>query len=234
MGLDSVELVLAIEEKFGISIPDEEACAIRTVGDMHRCVMSKLAMSDKSTCLTQKAFHLLRRNISAQFGIARRSFRPNTPLASIIPRAGRREQWRQLQRELGATRWPHLSVSKLGGVALLLTVLGLPIFVSWYGATVLGWSTWVKWLAGITTFLLAARCSRYYMRPFMTEFGPGITSVRDLALTLVAENPQLLGTEQPAWTEAEVYSLLSSVIKQQTGVTEFSKESRIVDDLGID
>lgn len=36
--LDIVELVMALEEEFGISIPDEEAESIKTVGDAARFI----------------------------------------------------------------------------------------------------------------------------------------------------------------------------------------------------
>ena len=38
--LDTVELVMALEEAFGIEIPDEEAEKIRTVGDTITYVLS--------------------------------------------------------------------------------------------------------------------------------------------------------------------------------------------------
>ncbi|HAW49629.1 TPA: acyl carrier protein [bacterium] len=39
--LDTVELVMALEEEFGIEIPDEDAEKIRTVGDAVRYVQEK-------------------------------------------------------------------------------------------------------------------------------------------------------------------------------------------------
>jgi len=39
--LDTVELVMAFEEEFGIEIPDEEAEKIRTVGDAIRYIEEK-------------------------------------------------------------------------------------------------------------------------------------------------------------------------------------------------
>lgn len=41
--LDVVELVMALEEKFGCEIPDEEAEKIQTVGDAIRYIESKNA-----------------------------------------------------------------------------------------------------------------------------------------------------------------------------------------------
>ncbi len=43
MGLDSVELVMEIEEFFEISIPDEDAATMRTVGDVTNYVTQALA-----------------------------------------------------------------------------------------------------------------------------------------------------------------------------------------------
>jgi acyl carrier protein len=45
MGLDSVELLLAIEEEFGIDIENDLAEKIETVGELLDCVMKKLQSS---------------------------------------------------------------------------------------------------------------------------------------------------------------------------------------------
>ena len=45
--LDTVELVMAFEEEFGIEIPDEEAEKMTNVGEAIRYVESKAAKSSK-------------------------------------------------------------------------------------------------------------------------------------------------------------------------------------------
>jgi acyl carrier protein len=41
--LDTVELVMALEDEFGLDIPDEEADKIKTVGDAIKYIESKMA-----------------------------------------------------------------------------------------------------------------------------------------------------------------------------------------------
>ena len=42
MGLDAVELVMAIEEEFGIQIPDSEAEKMQRVGDVFKFVVKRV------------------------------------------------------------------------------------------------------------------------------------------------------------------------------------------------
>ena len=45
--LDTVELVMALEEEFGVEIPDEDAEKIQTVGDAVRYIDEKTGSSAK-------------------------------------------------------------------------------------------------------------------------------------------------------------------------------------------
>jgi acyl carrier protein len=48
MGLDTVELVLAIEQEFGISIPDSDAAKLGLLGDMQDYIVGALRRREES------------------------------------------------------------------------------------------------------------------------------------------------------------------------------------------
>lgn len=64
MGLDSVELLLAVEDAFQIHIEDHEAGGVSTVGDLYNLVVTKLQGQDSKRCLTSAAFYRTRRGSS--------------------------------------------------------------------------------------------------------------------------------------------------------------------------
>lgn len=57
MGLDGVEIVMKVEDAFGIGIADSEAEKIVTPAQLIALVLSKVDRTPQPACLTQRAFH---------------------------------------------------------------------------------------------------------------------------------------------------------------------------------
>ncbi len=99
MGLDSVELVLRIEEEFSIELPDPEIRDIRTVGELYRLVLSKVESTP--SCLSSKAFYRVRRALVECLSLPRRAIRPSTSLDSLLPRSQLAKEWQRVADHSG-------------------------------------------------------------------------------------------------------------------------------------
>lgn len=71
MGLDTVELVMAVEEQFAIEIPDEVAATLETVGLLHEFVVSQLQRRSLLPIDAAAVFSKLRDVICEQTGVER-------------------------------------------------------------------------------------------------------------------------------------------------------------------
>lgn len=100
MSLDTVELVISIEERFDISIPDGEAAQLHTIQEIADCVHSKIAMNPTAKCKSQLLFYLLRRYFQDQFGIDRDSFMPQRIIRDLLANHDLKSAWRSIQRDL--------------------------------------------------------------------------------------------------------------------------------------
>jgi acyl carrier protein len=70
MGLDTVELMMAIEGEFRIEIPDEAAAKIVTVGDMHAYLVNEFKRLKRADIDEHQMFTKLRELICEQSGIS--------------------------------------------------------------------------------------------------------------------------------------------------------------------
>ena len=69
MGLDTVELLMAIEEGFGLGIPNEAAERLTTVGDMHAYLVSELARLGRPDRDDVRVYEKMRDIICHQTGL---------------------------------------------------------------------------------------------------------------------------------------------------------------------
>ncbi len=99
MGLDSVELVMSIEDKFGIRIEDSEAEKIYTVQDFADIVFSRIIKSPTEKCLTQIVFYRIRKALGILTSIEK-EIRPDVKILELFTQRELKEKWSQLKTEL--------------------------------------------------------------------------------------------------------------------------------------
>jgi hypothetical protein len=230
MGLDGVDLLVAVEHGFQIHIDDEEASRVSTVGDLHDLVTSKLTGVASKRCLTSAAFYQIRRGIVDALGLKRHEVRPSTKLEVIFPEGTRRKTWQSVQE---ATRLKLPSLAYPGSTVLTFTVTGL----------LAGVITAVSVHAGVTGILMAAVAGVFAgiaalrLVPTCAVAIPnGEATIGDLARDVLATNHAQFVSEVGGWNDREVWETLCRIIVNQTGVDRhlITREAGIVDDLGID
>jgi acyl carrier protein len=235
MGLDGVELVMAVEERFGIEISDEEAPKLRTPALLTEFVAKKLDAQKSEHCATQRAFCRLRRAAMETFQIRRKQVRTDTRLEELFQPENRRELWDRFGWTVGAIAWPKLeypwefSGSVLTGVAVIVGLSGFFLFL------VIPYPLWVGWLiafslwAAITTFVFQLA------RRFRTRFPERAETFGDLSRRLVLTYPELLEGSSRPWTREDVRLVVREIICEQLGLAnDFDDQADFVDDLGVD
>lgn len=230
MGLDGVELILAIEDSFGIHITDEEANTVSTVGDLQNLVVGKLDGRESKRCLTSAAFYRTRRGIVQALGVDRRQITPSTPLLTLLPEKDRRENWRRIQ---GAMEFNLPALQHPGSTQLGLIFLGVipALWAGFHYRLGFGWRVLLFVLGLIAGGLLIK------VSPVLaTSFPNRDATVGDLAKDVLAANHARVAEAAGGWNQKEVWETLCSLIVRQTGVSreDITPEARIVGDLGID
>ena len=109
MGLDAVELVIAVEEAFGIAIPDAEAAAIITpaqlISHVQRAVRST---QDRRACISLRAFHRVRASLMRSTGVSRFEVALHTRIGALFPGSRRSHLWDSFRQDSSLVALPDL------------------------------------------------------------------------------------------------------------------------------
>src|SRR3954470_21071746 len=110
MGLDVVEFIMAVEDAFGLEIPDSEAALLATPGLVIDYLAAHLPSggAEAGACLSRRAFYKLRRETCARLGVDRSAVRADMPLATLFLGDEGKRAWQDVQIEVGAAHWPRL------------------------------------------------------------------------------------------------------------------------------
>jgi len=126
MGLDTVELLMAFEEEFGIHIDDEDAGKCCTPEDVADYVYGRVRKN--GPCPSQKGFYKLRKIIVTTFN--QDKIKPNSDLKEILGK-NIKTNWLLLQKSLGTKDFPSLERGKplISLVFILPAIIVSPLIV---------------------------------------------------------------------------------------------------------
>ena len=228
MGLDSVELVMAFEEAFGVPIANEEAESLVTPRAVIDLLFAKLQQTDARTCQTQRAFYVLRRAVMQQFGRPREAVTLDLPLRSLMTPRAERTEWPALGRAVAARSWPALD--RPAWMVRALHYAGLVLFLLTSAAAWRrGLGVMAGLLAGSVAFLLFEGLTFGLTRRFVAYIPAPYRTLRDLV-------PAVLSSDHIAWTRDQVAVRVRQVVLEQLGLkeSEYREDAEFVRDFGVD
>jgi acyl carrier protein len=219
MGLDSVDLVMAVEETFDVAISDAEAVRCETPADVIAVVLGKLRAIGEVGCVSQRGFYVLRRALTETLGIERRSVTLDLEIRSLRCGTSDRAVWEELKVATKARSWPSLvrprwlvlSLWMLTGFVLLgLFRVTDPEF-AWAGAA----------LVGVAGMLFTSRFANRIPRTHST--------VRDLV-------PFTVTSMEISWSPNDVAWQVKKLVMEQLGVSEkdYREDAHFIHDFGMD
>jgi len=244
MGLDIMLLIMEVEERFDITLPDERAERIFTVGDLYHYILARTRRNVPAPCPTGQAFYRLRRTLTADFGLERNRIRPAARLRDLFPRASRGASWPRLAAALGVGELPdpeprrkrRQPSARAFGITLAAVTAALWLLYPVLPFLPGGGTSIAKWLL---VSLLAAFdvCVFFGMWWLGIRLEPILDPlpaprVRDLAVRMAGwprEQYPVADAADPA--AAAVWTDLTAILSRQTGVpaAEIRPEQRFED-----
>ena len=241
MGLDSVELVMQVEDAFDIAITNAEAEKIRTPRDLIELVMAKVGRSDVAVCLTQRAFHRLRRAFMSELHLKRSELQLDTPTEVLLPLPNRKRLLESVCRTVGVSASPALQrprwlVNTIFAASLAVFSAGSLALPHYYN----GNSVWLNflmqcnWLMRLVAAIALLKIGYLATRSMTNDFPAHLTTVRGLTRWLVANHPALIGGPPGQWSREKVAEKMREIVIDQLGIRDYREDGRFVEDFGID
>ena len=227
MGLDGVELLMALEEAFGIEIKDEETVKTVTPGSVIDLIYSKVRHADQKVCPSQRAFYILRKVCVRQFCANRKTFSLDTPIRSLIAQEREAADWKILQSIVAARSWPELGRPRWLVVLLMVLSLMITSVSLWFWIWTV--SSSVSVLIGFVCALIPVMGLYRLTQRYRNRIPIGIHRVRDIV-------PYAVTAETVEWTREQVAQLVKIVVQEQLRIpdSQYREDAHFINDFGMD
>jgi acyl carrier protein len=233
MGLDAVEIVMAIEEAFDIQIEDSEAELLLTPRDVIGLVLLKTSRSQNSDCLTQRAFNRLRAAFIKQAGVTRKRIKPKARIADFVSRNNRRQVVRRVLDEIQVSHDPQFvrPLWLIGVICIFSIVIGVgsALFVRHNDIPLNTPVILVPMIAVVFCWF-----GLQMTKKFRYELDAPVATFGGMSRWVVAARPEFIAIEPGKWTREQIAIQVREIVVEQLGCEKaYDENARFIEDLGL-
>lgn len=227
MGLDAVELMMDVEDHFGITLLHDETASIRTVGDLVALVRKRVEAASTGRCFSLPAFLSLRKLVHEIAGDNRMRIRPRDYVVDILTCAQRKMLWRRLPELIGDI--PE-SLRRPKAIRILLVCCTLFLFAAAFYRASVEWAVLplTLFIAIVLVFALGVATTAFQVVPTdnMATFG-------DITRKIVSREACTVNIHLP--DDAAILNELKPIIANLLKVdpSNIVMNARLVEDLGM-
>lgn len=239
MGLDTVELVMEVEDAFGIKIPNDRAEKIQTAGDLYEFVLESRPdlgslpqePENADVCISALTFYALRRSLAAH-GMIDTRIRPQDGVHETLSARDRRNVWQSIGKELGV-RMPPLRRPKWVVGINLVVITFLVFFVFYEMAKVSNFESGLG--SALFTLVVMSILVFHLTKPLAVIPGTVSDTYRSLMGAMMRLNKWKLYERYGVETESVVWDQLRYILADQSGVDEnkITRDTHIIYDLNV-
>jgi acyl carrier protein len=235
MGLDAVEIVMAVEDAFSISIEDAEAEKVLTPRALIELVLRKVQRADTKDCLTQRSFNLLRTSLIRNLSLKRRDIAPSVLMADLVQKPTRRKVLEQIAADvqtidspaLVRPRWVVSVLAACSVIAGIATTVALLVFAP----STIGFAAIIAGCAAAAATGILARAATTHL---CSEFSPLTATVGDFSRWIMAHKPDLADQTSPRWTREQVAARVREIVIDTLACEKnYREDASFVKDLGL-
>jgi acyl carrier protein len=227
MGLDAVEIVMDVEEHFGVTIRNEDAGTIRTVGELIDLIEDRVKRREAAGCLSLPWFLKLRRltrEAAQQPGLR---IRPSNRVDRVLRANQRKQLWLGLDGYLGAAL-PELRRPIPISAIVILMAIASPVFLAISGITLQTNLAVASIICAVGAVLLMTVTQRLKVIPPRGYQTFGAITQRLVGLEAVTNGNLAADRELILKDLAQIVSNILNVKSERV-----TPEARFIEDLGV-
>ncbi len=219
MGLELVEIVMDVENEFGVSIEDADAYHLTTPQHVANYLYKRVRTSQSSPCPSQMGFYLLRKALCENFSFQRNEISPKTRFDELF-QENVRSQWQKLWNFMQVETIPRLQRNK----ALRITsdfVLPALVFVVGYFVISAGFSI------ALLIFLVAQFFGYFISIQFANVIPDKFNELGKVISFITCSHTKI-------WSKEEILEKVIEITSSVLGLStdKIKPNSNFIDDLG--